>query len=81
MASGDAMAHLVLDAQVSSPEALMDFTRDMGAYVAGYTIVRDMVDACVEARAHAGQDRWKVLRAMMAGQDAAVLDTSARPSR
>lgn len=77
LASGDAMAHLVLDAQIESPAALMDFTKDMGAYVAGYTAVRDMVGACVAA---GGPDRWKALNAMMTRVDIGVLDSTRWPS-
>ncbi len=76
LASGDAMAHLVLDAQVSSPEALLEFTRDFGAYVAGYTVARDMVAACVAARAGKG-DRWAALRAIIADRDTAMLQSGA----
>lgn len=65
MASGDAVAHLVIDAQIASPEALLDFTRDMGAYVSGYTAERLLVAACLSRQA--GTDaRWTALRAMAA---------------
>jgi hypothetical protein len=72
MASGDAMAHLMLDAQVSSPQALLEFTGDLGATVAGYTVARDIVAACMAARAGKG-DRWPVLRAIVADRDVRIL--------
>jgi hypothetical protein len=75
IASGDAMARLVLDAQVTSPEALLEFTRDMGAYVTGYTAAQDMVANCVVARAHQGE-HWTALRAIVAGADIGILDSS-----
>jgi len=74
IASGDAMARLVLEAQVSSPEALLEFTRDMGAYVSGYTVARDIVAACVNARSHPGLDRWQALHQIVTGPDIAILD-------
>lgn len=75
MASGDAMAHLMLDAQVSSPQALLEFTRELGATVAGYTVARDIVAACMAARAGKG-DRWPVLRAIVADRDVRALGGS-----
>jgi len=76
IASGDALARLVLDAQVSSPEALLEFTRDMGAYVSGYTVARDIVAACVHARSHPALDRWQALHEIVTGPDVAILDGS-----
>jgi hypothetical protein len=76
IASGDAMARLVLDAQVSSPEALLEFTHDMGAYVAGYTVARDMVAACVNSRSLSGTDRRQALREIVTGREIAILDAS-----
>lgn len=68
LASGDAMAALVLQAAVASPQALMAFTRQTGAYVIGYTAARDLVRACVEGGSRAsGEDKWTVLRALVAG--------------
>ncbi|HEY0267035.1 MAG TPA: hypothetical protein VGC16_09800 [Rhizomicrobium sp.] len=75
LASGDAMAALMLQGLVSSPEALLDFTRDTGAYVIGYTAARDLVRDCVAARSRAtGRDSWTVLRAIVAGPDLTALD-------
>jgi hypothetical protein len=76
IASGDAVARLVLDARVSSPEALLEFTRDMGAYVSGYTVARDIVAACVNARSHPGLDRWRALHEIVTGPDINILDGS-----
>lgn len=79
LASGDAVAHLVLDAQISSPEALLEFTRDLGAYVTGYTVARDIVTACMVARAKTG-DRWAVLRAIVAKRDTGILASATSAS-
>ena len=74
LASGDAMAALMLQAGVASPQALMEFTRATGAYVIGYTAARDLVRDCVAARSRAsGQDSWSVLRTMVAGPDLTAL--------
>jgi len=75
-ASGDAMARLILEAQVSSPEALLEYTRDTGAYVSGYTVARDVVAACINARTGQGLDRWQALREVVAAPDIAILDVS-----
>jgi hypothetical protein len=72
LASGDAMARLMLDAQISSPEALLEFTHDLGATVTGYTVARDMVTACMAARVGNG-DRWAVLRDIIADRDIGIL--------
>lgn len=70
MATGDAMAALMLQGLISSPPALMEFTRTTGAYVIGYTAARDIVRACVAARSTAfKQDKWTVLRTIVAGPD------------
>lgn len=66
MASGDAVARLVMDAQVASPEAMLDFTHDTGAYVLGYTAARAMVAACLTQPRI--EDRWRTLRAMVTAQ-------------
>jgi len=76
IASGDAMARLILEAQVSSPEALLEYTRDTGAYVSGYTVARDIVAACMSSRSQAGKDRWQALREIVTGPDTAILDVS-----
>jgi hypothetical protein len=76
--SGDAMARLMLDAQISSPQALLEYTRDMGAYVNGYAAAGQLVVQCVAARAK-NSDRWSVLRAVVGDMDVSVLDSS-RPA-
>lgn len=76
--SGDAMARLMLEAQVSSPEALLEYTRDMGAYVNGYAAAGQLVAQCVAARAK-NSDRWSALRAIVGDMDVSVLDSS-RPA-
>jgi hypothetical protein len=74
MASGDAVARLVLDAGITSPETLLDFTRDLGAYVTGYTVARDMVAACLAAQ---GRDRWAALATIVAERHTEILASTA----
>jgi hypothetical protein len=69
-----AAAALERDALISSPRALLQFTDALGAYVTGYTVTRDLVRDCVEARDAKGDDRWAVLRAIVAKLDLSVLD-------
>jgi hypothetical protein len=73
LASGDAVAALVNDAAVSSPQDLLRFTNKLGAYTTGYTIAKGLVRDCVTARARGG-DRWPVLRKIVATMDLTVLD-------
>lgn len=73
--SGDAMARLMLDAQVSSPQALLEYTRDMGAYVNGYAAARLLVARCLAARTQKG-DRWTALRVIVADMEVGVLAPS-----
>ena len=82
LVSGDAMAALMLQGAIASPQALMEFTRDTGAYVIGYTAARDLVHACVAARSKAaGHDEWPVLRAIVAEPDLTALNcTGMAPS-
>jgi hypothetical protein len=70
LASGDATAALMLQGLVVSPQALLEFTQDTGAYVIGYTAARDLVRACVATR---GKDQWATLRAIVAKPDMIVL--------
>ena len=69
-----AAAVLERDALISSPRALLQFTDALGAYTTGYTVARDLVRDCVEARGAKGDDRWAVLRAIVAKLDLSVLD-------
>jgi len=64
MASGDALARLVMDAGVASPESLMDFTRQMGPYALGYTAARRQIEDCLK-QSRPGAERWAALRAMV----------------
>lgn len=77
---GDAMARLMLEAQVSSPQALLQYTRDMGAYVNGYAAAGQLVAQCVAVRARKA-DHWTALRAIVTEVDIAVLDASPRGCR
>jgi hypothetical protein len=62
------------DALVSSPEALLKFVDDYGAYVVGYTVVRDQVRDYVEKSAtSSGQDAWAVLSKVVTQLDTAFL--------
>ena len=67
LASGDAMAALMLQGAIASPQALMQYTRDTGATVIGYTAARDLVRACVRARSGpSGDKQWEALNAIVA---------------
>jgi hypothetical protein len=71
-----AAASLEHDALISSSQALLQYTDALGAYTAGYTVARDLVRDCVEARSRAtGRDRWSVLRSIVAKEDLSVLDS------
>lgn len=72
-----AAAALEHDALIPSPRALLQFTDALGAYTTGYTVTRDLVRDCVEARGAKGDDRWTVLRAIVAKVDLSVLDSRA----
>jgi hypothetical protein len=63
LASGDAVARLLLDTQVASPETLLAFTRDTGALVLGYTVEQEAVENCLTRRGSTDK-RWEALRAM-----------------
>jgi hypothetical protein len=63
MASGDALARLMMDAQIASPETLLEFTRDSGALVLGYTAEREIVESCLMQQASKDK-RWEALRTM-----------------
>ena len=65
------MARLMLDAQVASPQALLEFTQDFGAYVTGYTVARDLVDLCIGAPKGKG---WQALHEIVTGPQIDVLD-------
>ncbi len=62
------------DALISSPDALLKFVDDYGAYVVGYTVVRDQVRDYVEkSAASGGQDPWAVLGKVVTQLDTAFL--------
>jgi hypothetical protein len=66
------------DALISSPEALLKFVDDYGAYVVGYTVVRDQVRDYVEkSAANSGQDPWAVLGKVVTQLDTAFLSAPA----
>jgi hypothetical protein len=59
----DAEQRLANEALVTSPDALLQFADHYGAYVLGYTAVRDSVRDYVKARSRVtGKDEWAVLR-------------------
>jgi hypothetical protein len=66
------------DALISSPEALLKFVDDYGAYVVGYTVVRDQVRGYVEkSAANSGHDPWAVLGKVVTQLDTAFLSAPA----
>lgn len=71
IASGDAMARLMLEAQIASPQALLDYTRQMGAYVGGYSAAVQLVADCMGRMRR--DDRWAMLRDTVADTKIEVL--------
>jgi hypothetical protein len=71
---GVAASELQSEAQISSPEALLQFLDQYGAYTLGYTVARDIVGDYVRARSRlTGKDEWTVLRSVVAQPDLAIL--------
>jgi hypothetical protein len=66
LSSDDAEQQLANEALVTSPGALLEFADHYGAYVLGYTTVRDSVRDYVKARSRiTGRDEWAVLRELV----------------
>jgi hypothetical protein len=66
LSSDDAEQQLANEALVMSPGALLEFADHYGAYVLGYTAVRDSVRDYVKARSRiTGRDDWAVLRELV----------------
>jgi hypothetical protein len=66
LSSDDAEQQLANEALVTSPGALLEFADRYGAYVLGYTAVRDSVRDYVKARSRiTGRDDWAVLRELV----------------
>ena len=62
LSSDDAEQQLANEALVTSPAALLEFADHYGAYVLGYTVVRDSVREYVTALSTiSGKDEWTVL--------------------
>ena len=67
LSSDEAERQLASEALVTSPSALLEFADHYGAYVLGYTAVRDSVRNYVQARSQlTGKDQWSVLRDLVA---------------
>ena len=67
LSSDDAEQRLANEALVTSPGALLEFADHYGAYVLGYTAVRDSVRNYVQARSQfTGKNEWSVLRDLVA---------------
>lgn len=68
---------LVNEALISSPAALLGYARRYGAYVLGYSVAREAVAACVDARtaghSAAEEARWHALYEIVASNDLAAL--------
>jgi hypothetical protein len=66
LSAGEAERLLADQALVTSPGALLEFADHYGAYVLGYTAVRDSVRDYVKARSRiTGEDEWVVLRELV----------------
>lgn len=77
MTAFDAGYALETEALVPSGQALLAFARQYGAYVLGYSVARDAVEACVTARAGGEggnpEARWNALGEIVATTDLASL--------
>ena len=66
LSSDEAEQQLANEALVTSPSALLEFADHYGAYVLGYTAVRDSVRDSVKAQSRiTGKDEWAVLRELI----------------
>ena len=66
LSADNAEQQLANAALVTSPAALLEFADHYGAYVLGYTAVRDSVRDYVKARSRStGRDEWVVLRELV----------------
>ncbi len=75
-----ASSQLESEALISSPESLLKFVDDFGAYVLGYTVARDRVRAYVHAQSmQSGDDHWAVLRRVLVHTDVSLLDSGSAP--
>ena len=73
-----AAAELADSALIGSPQALLHFLDEEGAYTLGYTAARDRVRHYVELHsACTGQDPWQVLAEVIATPQVAALDQDA----
>jgi hypothetical protein len=72
---------LASSALVTSPHSLLSFVDELGPYVLGYTVAGNTLRRYVEARSsQSGEDRWTVLRRILAQGDVNVLGVPA-PAR
>lgn len=75
---GAAAAELADSALIGSPQALLHFLDEQGAYTLGYTAARDRVRHYVQVRsACTGQDPWQVLAEVVSTPQVAVLNQDA----
>jgi hypothetical protein len=83
LSSDDAEQQLANEALVTSPRALLEFADHYGAYVLGYTAVRDSVRDYVKARCRiTGRDQWAVLHELVSDPYGATYFLwSARPAQ
>jgi hypothetical protein len=83
LSSDEAEQQLANEALVTSPGALLEFADRYGAYVLGYTAVRDSVRDYVKARSRiTGRDNWAVLRELISDPYGATdLQTAHAPIR
>lgn len=75
-----AAARLSQEALVASPRPLLRFLDSLGAYVAGYTSVREWVRARIEAVGAPGSDaQWAALRCMLLSAETSSSGPEAGP--
>jgi len=68
----DAGYALERQAMIASPQALLQFTHKYGAYALGYSVARDLVQACVDRRSRAA-GRWRALADILSTMDVSAL--------
>lgn len=79
----DAAARALEDeALISSPQALLRFVDQVGAYAAGYTVARDQIHNYVEARSGGRPSgQWRVLRNILSNVDVSALGQQSPAAR
>lgn len=68
-------------ALVASPSALLEYVNEFGAYSAGYTVARDLLQDYVEGKATTEAEQWALLREVLINPAVSILGTPASDVR